>query len=142
MAYINRGLNHSHHTTIHQQVLACYVGGIIRKEERRRLSELLQPPDPLHRNRIDDVLVHRIGINKPWQNRIHPNPMWRSRFGMNPRPSRQSRPEDAGHRPSQVRLLGCVAGNIKKRAVLLANHHRHNQPLQHFNQQNESRTNI
>lgn len=65
MAYINRGLNHSHHTTIHQQVLACYVGGIIRKEERRRLSELLQPPDPLHRNRIDDVLVHRIGINEP-----------------------------------------------------------------------------
>ena len=38
MAYIDRGLNHSHHTTIHQQVLACYVGGIIRKEERMRTT--------------------------------------------------------------------------------------------------------
>ena len=90
MAYIvavDCGLNHSHHPTIHQQVLACYVGGITRKEERRSLCELLQPPDPLHRNRIDDDLVHRVGINEPRQNRIHPNPVWSSGLGMNPRPS-------------------------------------------------------
>ena len=133
MSYIvavDCGLNHSHHTTVHQQVLSCYVGGIIRKEERRRLRELLQPPDPLHWNRVDDALVQRIGVNEPRQNRIHPNPVGSSGLGMDPRPSRERHPEDTRDRSRQLRLLRCVAGDIEKCAVLLAKHHRHDEPRQ------------